>query len=202
MLLSGRELAEMLIQKAVKLINLIPYGWVRVDEVRKTSAGLDLYLSVHKDKRGRKLDAWIVRSRGVHEANITDFDGGGLAVYGHSHEAARQYTARQAQLRWPRSSNEAEVLAALYRAHVELVDDWIPFDRYLLIHTPWIAPSFAPSSGDRFICEGPDFLIRAYAKALRSVCEQVQVTLRRRSKHTSIRPKSFTSAHPMWSQTL
>src|SRR5215813_4249448 len=161
MLLSGRDVSEMLIQEAVNLINLIPYAWVRVDQVRKASAGLDLRLSVHKGKGGRTLDAWVVSCRGVHEASITDFDGGGLAVYGSSHEAARQYMARQAQLRWPRSSNETEVLAALYRAHVEAVDDWIPFDRYLLIHTPWNTPSFAPISDDQFVCAGPDFLIHA-----------------------------------------
>jgi hypothetical protein len=88
-------------------------------------------------------------------------------------------------MRWLRSSNAAEVLATLYRAHAEAVDDWIPFDRYLLVNSPWIDAARA----DKFVCRGPDFLLRAYASALRVTGEQVRVTLRGSPKLKSIRPK-------------
>ena len=96
--------------------------------------------------------------RGVHEVSISDLDGGGLAYYPASHPAAKQYVARQAELRWPCSSNEARVIDTLHRAHADAVDDWIPFDRYLLFNVYWIAPSFAPVSGNNFACTPKHFL--------------------------------------------
>jgi hypothetical protein len=179
---------RMLIQKAIRSICLMPDSWVRVDHVSRTRGGLDLRLSVHEGRRGKAVDSWIITCRGVHEIYITDLDGGGLALYPTSHPAAQQYVARQAELRWPRSSNEANVIAKLHRVHAKAVDDWIPFDRYLLFNVYWITPSFAPVSGDNFVCRGPEFLLRAYAKALRTVGEQARLTLRGSSKAKPIRP--------------
>jgi hypothetical protein len=85
------------------------------------------------------------------------------------------------------------VLEALYKAHVQAVDDWIPFDRYLQINTPWNGtsslPHFAPVSGSNFICRGPDFLLRAYAKALEAIGVRVQLNFRGSRKSKSILPK-------------
>ncbi len=188
---------RMLIQKAIKSIHSMPGSWVRVDDISRTLGGLDLCLSVHEGRRGKTVDSWIVTCRGVHEIHITELDGGGLALYPTSHPAAQQYVARQAELRWPRSSNEANVIAKLHRAHAKAVDDWIPFDRYLLFNVYWIAPSFAPVSGDNFVCRGPEFLLRAYAKALRTVGEQARVTLRGSPKAKPIRPNvlHFGTSH-------
>ena len=108
------------------------------------TGGLDLYFSIHKGRRGKAADHWIVVCRGVRESNITDFDGDGLAVYPTSHPAVRQYVARRAELRWPRSSDEVKVVVALQRAHVKAVDNWIPFDRYLQINTPWNGTALLP----------------------------------------------------------
>ncbi len=183
----------MQIQNAVKLINSIPDRWVRVDQLRRIPGGLEICFSIHKGKRGKKLDGWLVTCRGVHEATITDIDGGGLASYPSSHPAAQQYVARRAELRWPRTCDEEKVLGALYRAHMELVDDWIPFDRYLLVNAPWkgtsLLPDSAPASGSRFVCRGPDFLLRAYAKAIESIGERAQFNLRTSPKVKSISPK-------------
>jgi len=136
---------------------------------------------------------WSVTCRRVHEAKITSIDGGSLRVYPATHPAARQYVARRAELRWPRTCDEAKVLLALYRAHTRAADDWIPFDRYLSIETPWtgtsLRPHFAPISGDNFVCRGPDFLVRTYAKALEAIGEQVQLTLRRASKLKPAQPR-------------
>jgi hypothetical protein len=80
-------------------------------------------------------------------------------------------------------------------------DDWIPFDRYLLMNTPWngsdYLPHFAPVSGTKFVCRGPDFLIRIYAKALEAIGEQVQVTVRSNLKRKAIRPNvlHFGTSH-------
>jgi hypothetical protein len=117
---------------------------------------------------------------------ITEDDGGGFRLFPSDHPAARQYSARRAELRWPRTCGEAKTLVALFRAHVAETDDWIPFDRYLRINTPWngtsFLPHFAPVSGSNFVCRGPDYLIRAYARALQRTGEKVKVTVRNENK--------------------
>ncbi|MGA2216876.1 MAG: hypothetical protein ABSG51_02235 [Terracidiphilus sp.] len=191
----------MLIQNAIKLIHSITDSWVRLDKFHRIPGGIELSFSIHKGKQGKKTDGWIVKCRGIHEAQITDLDGGGMALYPSSHPAAHQYFARRAELRWPRTCDETKVLAALYKAHVAETDDWIPFDRYLLMNTPWngsdYLPHFAPVPGTKFVCRGPDFLIRIYAKALEAIGEQVQVTVRSNLKRKAIRPNvlHFGTSH-------
>ncbi|MGC9948834.1 MAG: hypothetical protein ABSF64_20900 [Bryobacteraceae bacterium] len=182
----------MLIQRAIKSIYTIPGCWVRAPRIRTIPGGLEICFAIHKGKRGKKVDDWIVACRGVHETKITDLDGGGLGVYGTSHPAAYQYVARQAELRRPRGSDELKVLATLFSAHRATVNDWIPFERYVFTDGPWDGRRFplifAPGVGDWFVCRGPDFLLRAYAKALESIGEPVRMTLRGRPKSKSLRP--------------
>ena len=93
----------MRIERAIESIRTLPSpgGWVRVEQVRKTPGRLELCLGVHMEDRGRrKIGAWRVICLGVREAHIVDFDGGGLAIYPTTHPAARQYAARQAEVRW------------------------------------------------------------------------------------------------------
>jgi hypothetical protein len=183
----------MQIQNAVKIVNSIPDSWVRVEHVRRISGGLEVCFTIHEGQRGKRTGGWKVTCRGVREAKITDIDGGGLRVYSATHPVARQYVARRAELRWPRTGDEAKVLLALYRAHTKASDDWIEFDRYLQIETPWTGtsfqPHFAPVSGSNFVCRGPDFLIHGYAKALEAIGERVQLTLRRGPKLKQKQPK-------------
>jgi hypothetical protein len=191
----------MLIQKVVKLINSISDGWTRVEHLRRIPGGLEVCFSIHKGKWGKRVDGWNVICRGVYEANISDLNGGGLAVYTHTHPAALQYIAPRAELFWARTCDETQVLAALYRAHLEAVDDWIPFDRYLTINMPWSGPSLSPHlipvSGSSFVCKGPDFLVGAYAKALEAIGVRVRMTRRGRSRAKSIMPKvlHFGASH-------
>lgn len=177
----------MLMQRAIKSIQSMPESWVRVNQVSRMPGGLELSLSIHGGRRGNAVDHWVVVCRGVREVQITDLDGGGLAIYPTSHPAAQQYVARRAELRWPRSSDQAKVIDTLHRAHAKAVDDWIPFDRYLPLNVNWIVPSFAPVSGNNFVCRGPEFLLRAYAKALRKAGESARVNVRGSSKVNRIR---------------
>jgi hypothetical protein len=180
----------MIIQNAVKLIYSIEDSWVRLDQFRRIPGGIELSFSIHRGKQGKKVDGWKVNCRGIHEAQITDLDGGGMALYSSSHPAARQYSARQAELRWPSNCEESKVLDALFRAHVAESDDWIPFDRYLFRwHGTASTPTLAPVSRNKFVCRGPDFLIRTYAKALKAIGEQVQVTIRSNPKRKATRPR-------------
>ena len=170
----------MLIQNAVKIVQSVPDSWARVMQVRRVSGSLEICFSVHKGKRGKRVDQWRVTCQGVHEAMITDCDLGGFSLYPSTHPAARQYSARWSELRWPRPCNEAQAFLALRRAHSKAVDDWIPLDRYLPIETPSTGISFqsyfAPNSGSNFVCRGPDFLVHTYAKALEAIGERVKIT--------------------------
>lgn len=159
----------MRIEDAITSIYRLPDPWVRLEEIRRVSKGFDLSFSIHRGRRGKRLDAWRIRCLGVHEASITSTDGGGIAVYSSTHPAAREPVARQAEVLWCGVKDDALQTGALYEAHVEAVDDWIPFDRYSRIRAV---------SGDKIAIQGPDFLMRAYAKALRSIGKQPRVTLK------------------------
>jgi hypothetical protein len=169
----------MRIEEAITSIYRLPDPWVRLEEIRRVSRGFDLSFSVHKGKRGRQVDAWRIRCLEVHEAKITAMDLGGLALYSSTHPAAREAVARQAEVRWSGANDGAVLMGALYKAHTEAVDDWIPFDWYSGIKS---------ISKDKFALRGPDFLMRAYAKALRSIGKQPQVILKRPNRRAA-RPR-------------
>ena len=169
----------MRIEEAIDSVIYAGDHWARLEELRRIPKGLDLYFGIHKGQRGKRVDAWKITCLEVHEANITAWDGGGMAIYSSDHPAAREITARRAEVRWSDTGDQIEIVGALNRAHTAAVDDWIPFDSYSTIHT---------ISKNRFALRGPDFLMRAYAKALRSINEKPQLILRRGKKKT-IRPK-------------
>src|SRR6266704_1055939 len=178
----------MLVENAIKRILSVPHSWVGVEQVSNIQGGLELCFGIHRGRRGKRLATWSLRCLRVHAAEITDFDGGGLALYASDHPAAKQYAARWGELRWPRHSNQNTVLATLYRAHVGLVDDWIPFERNVLPNMPY-KREFQPRSGKEFACRGPNFLIRAYAKALRMSGESVRVFPLKVGRRRSGRPR-------------
>jgi len=140
----------------------------------------ELCFGIYRGKRGTKIDSWSVSCLGVREAKITALDGGGLRLYPGTHPAALRYSARKAELRWSGIRDKAAVIGALYQAHIAATDDWLSFDEVVSVET---------ISESRFICRGPDFLMRAYAKAFRAKGDRVQLTLRGGSKAKSARLK-------------
>jgi hypothetical protein len=169
----------MLIEAAIKRVNSLPDHWVRVEQIRSVSQGLELLIAVYKGRRGRRVEVLRIRCFGIREFHITDVDGGGLAIYPSTHPAVRQYVARQARIRWSGCDHDEAILGALCLAHREAVDDWIPIDRYINIRD---------ISEKQFVYRGPAFLMRVYAKALRALGAQVQITLLRHKAETG-RPK-------------
>jgi hypothetical protein len=144
--------------------------------VSRAPAGLDISFSVLRGQNGKKTDSWKVICRGVREAKLTDLDGGGLRLYT-AHPAAQQYTLPRAQLSWNGAVvNADEMLGVLYQAHWQEVDDWIPFDRYT---------KTKDIGAKKVVWQGPLFLMRAYANALRTM--GLQVALKRQAK-TSRQP--------------
>jgi hypothetical protein len=177
----------MRIEEAIASIYRLPDPWVRLQEIRRVPRGFDLSFSVHKGRRGGRIDAWRITCLETHVATITAWDLGGIALYPSTHPAAREFVARQVQVRWSGASDEALLMGVLYKAHTEAVDDWIPFDEYSSIKT---------TSDDQFALRGPDFLMRAYAKALRSIGKKPQVIPGRQNRK-AVRPKvlHFGNSH-------
>ena len=159
----------MTIESAIKSIHAASGSWVRVEETRKTPRGIEIEFGIYRGRRGARIGAWTVDCLGVREATITALDGGGLCVYSGTHTAARRYTARKAELRWSGSREKAAVIGALYQAHIAAVDDWIPFDEIV---------SEEAIAGSGFVCRGPEFLMRAYARAFRAKGERTRLILR------------------------
>lgn len=159
----------MRIERAIEL--MYGSGWVRLEEARRASSGLALFFGVYKGRRGRRMDDWSIECSQVQEARITAWDGGGIGVYPSDHPVARQYTAREAEVRWIGTKDEVSIVGALYRAHREAVDDRIDFGTYADIR---------PKTKNTCACRGPEFLMRAYAKAIRSMGKRPHIILRLR----------------------
>jgi hypothetical protein len=153
--------------RAIQAIKSRPGGWLHVETIRKTRTRVLLSLALREGKGGRWISGWDVSCTGVREINVSDFDGGGIRLYRSAHPAARQYTTRMAQLRCQPAGRWGAILGALAAAHVATVDDWIPLDRYLPMKR-------ADKAG--FVVRAPDFLVRAYARALGGLGVVVRVT--------------------------
>lgn len=158
-----------------------PDCWIRVDVVRRLRGGLELALAVHRGKRGPRVGTWRVHCSGLRETHIADLNGGGMRLYTSSHPAARQYAAAGAQLRVTDIDDVQRVLGALLRAHVATVDDWIPFDRYFKENGGAQRPR-------KLVLRGPEFLMRAYARALRALPVSVRVSVKAQPKRL-VRPQ-------------
>jgi hypothetical protein len=158
----------MIIQKAIKLIHSESDSWVRVEQTRTIPRGLDLRFGIYRGEHGAQIDSWSIKCFGVRDATITALDGGGLRLYPGTHPAVRRFTARRAVLRWRDIRDKDAVIGALYGAHVTVMDDWLPFDEVVSIEM---------ISRRTASCRGPDFLMRAYAKAFRAKGERVQLVL-------------------------
>jgi hypothetical protein len=167
------------LERAIGTIHKTPDGWVHIEGVRRGRPGLVLSLVLRKGRTGRRLDEWQIHCRRVREFHISDLTGGGIRLYSGGHPAARQYTARKARLRCQPEGSRRDMLAAIAAAHFAAVDDWVPIERYLPMEQ---APNGA------FIVQAPDFLVRAYARALRRLGLTVRTSMAREA-NARTRPK-------------
>ena len=149
---------------ALKQIDKIPNAWVRLGLVVPDGRNLGLLFNILKGKRGPTVQHCRVRCIRVRQWNVDDLDGGGIRLYGADHPLARQYSSGKARLRLERVEDAGAAIAALVTAHARIFDDWVPIDRYL--------GSFADLPvrvANGLSLTGPEFVLKAYARALRSV---------------------------------
>jgi hypothetical protein len=83
-----------------------------------------------------------------------------------------------ATLQWKPDGRGPEALGALLAAHTRLLDDWVPFERYT-------SPRRLGAS--LVTWRGPDFVMRAYARALRGLGLHTKVVLKQSRRH-AVRP--------------
>jgi len=150
----------------------VPEAWVRVESLCRIPSGVELVFVVAKGRRGRPVATSRIRCLNVREMLLADLDGGGILLDSSSHPAARQYVASTSRLSWKPQGRTAEALLAVSQAHADVADDWIPLERYAPPNAEGVA---------KVIWRGPDFLIRAYAKALRRLHLEVSIVASRRT---------------------
>ena len=149
---------------ALKQIDKIPNAWVRLGLVVPDGRNLGLLFNILEGKRGPIVKHCRVRCIRVRQWHVDDLDGGGIRLYGSDHPLARQYSSAKARLRLERVEDAGAAIAVLVTAHARIFDDWVPIDRYLgsLADLP-------VRVADGLSVTGPEFALKAYARALRSV---------------------------------
>lgn len=162
---------------AFKQIDKIPDAWVRLGMAVPDGKNLVLLFTVSEGKRGRIAFRCRVRCVRVREWHLENSDEGGLQVYGSDHPLARQYSSSKARLRLARVDDAGAVVEALLAAHVGVFDDWVPCERYL-----GNLGDLAARVDKGLSITGPEFVLKAYARALRS---KAAATLTRQTKQSA-----------------
>jgi hypothetical protein len=137
-------------------------GEIHIASAHWSDAGLTLRLEV--DHGDEQYSSWQLQFERTLEHRLSDVVSYGLNVWHDDHPLIRQYTDPRQYLHFsspPR--NVDEVLGALWRAHVALVNDWIPFARFLNAE---MKPSALLAGGNGLFATGPAYLIAAYAEVL------------------------------------
>jgi len=116
------------------------------------------------DDGNEQHTSWQLRFRRLLEYHLSDVFNCGLNVWRTDHPVLAQYTDSREYLHFSSAArNPNEAVGELWIAHRELVDDWIPFDRFL--NETIKLPGLLAGSGG-LVATGPSFLISAYANVL------------------------------------
>ena len=130
-----------------------------------TWSARDLNVMFEVDDGRGAVSFWELRFTGVIDYLLAAISCCGLQISRGRHPAVRQYVDPPVTLRFGAPPEDADrVVGQLWAAHRRLVDDWIPFDRYLNMKLPLAG---LLSSGSGRLATGPGFLLRAYASVLR-----------------------------------
>ena len=148
--------------KILGTVEFEDHGRMRVVDVHWSTDRIEVRLQV--DEGTDQASSWQIRFRGVLEQKFTVIDQCGLNVWRGNHPAIDQYQTPREFLHFGAAPLAPhEVIGRLWAAHVALVDDWIPFERYLNCELP-LADLLACGSG--LLATGPAFLISAYVPIL------------------------------------
>jgi len=138
-------------------------GRMRVVSVRWSADRLAVRF--HVDHGTEETSTWQLRFTGVLEHLFTDVvNECGLNIWDGDHPAIDQYVQPREFLHFASAPQDPHhVVGELWAAHVKLVDDWIPFERYF---NGEVALHQLLASGSGLLAKGPVFLLSAYASIL------------------------------------
>lgn len=125
---------------------------------------LGLLFNILEGKRGPIVQRCRVRCIRVRQWQVDGLDGGGIRLYGSNHPLARQHSSATARLRLEPVEDAAAAIAALATAHARIFDDWVPLERYL-----GSLGDLPDRVANGLSVTGPEFVLKAYARALRSM---------------------------------
>ena len=149
----------------IRFISSQPRAWVQVSgAVWRSNRRVSLDFVVRAHRQGPVAGRWRVDVIDVKEFSLTDVDGGGLAFTRRWHPVLQQYLDPVVSLRITRPPPDVQrAIGALWRGHVDAVDDWVRPDRYLGSRVALEARLERPRG---IVCRGPAFLVRRYSKVL------------------------------------
>jgi len=159
--------------------------WVSVKSVSAERRDLHVRLELWPRASEGPARLWAVSCFHVREFSLSDFDGGGLNWWDRKHPLLSQFTSPKASLRVRRSGATNDmILGILALAHRAVVDDWIPFDRF-------VPDGLLRRDTSTMTIVGPEFLLAGYSARLAHA--QVAAALKRHKR------KLYWSGHG-WSQ--
>ena len=150
---------------------------------------LGVLLNVYAGRRGRIVQRFRVRCIRVREWHLEDLDGGGIRLYGSDHPVARQYSSLKARLRLSRVDDAGAAIAALLAVHNRIFDDWVACERYL-----GNLGDLAGRLASGLTITGPEFVLKAYARALRSQASAIVKIQSKQSRSARCRILHFSQS--------
>jgi len=140
-----------------------------------TWTGASMELGFRVDHGTDVTSFWTLHCSDVIEYSLRDAHYQiGLNIHEADHPAIDQYTESREGVYLSKAAAESErVVGQLWAAHLECVDDWIPFDRYLNCELPLRT---LLESGNALVASAPSFLASVYFEVLASNrCEPSRV---------------------------
>ncbi len=139
------------------------YGTINLTSVRMAGNILELFFDLGTYTDSDAEQSWQVECVGFLEHQLTVGPCDGLALE-YNHVLLWPYIYPKASVSFYGEAKDCRaVVGALYKSHLELTGDWIPFDRFM-------NGNVVRMLGGRYgmLAEGPTPLIESYAKVLES----------------------------------
>ncbi|MGH9906254.1 MAG: hypothetical protein ACRD8U_11820 [Pyrinomonadaceae bacterium] len=151
--------------KRITCIDYEDYGAVHVNAVEGRDGDVLPFLDVTADEEPDIPKSVLVTGHSLRESTVAPGHYGDLAVF-KDHVLLWHYTEPYILTTfYGNSSDSLAVIGALFERHLELVEDWIPFQRYLNSNVR-LSDLIGGSFG--MLADGPEPLVLAYEEVLQS----------------------------------
>jgi hypothetical protein len=146
-------------------IDFEDYGFLRLTSAESNRETLRLSLHITGDEYPDVHQNWQVLCSAVKEHSLSLGNHSDLKLFD-DHVLLWPHLARRTSTSfYGKVENPLAVIGALYERHKELVDEWLPFDRFL--NSDIGLPELI-SGGFGMLAEGPEPLVLAYEEVMRA----------------------------------